>query len=229
MKLTFDFPSDQLRKQLGERRTRLAERVTLASRSATSEFRDALRQQVRAAGLGRGLENAWRGEIYPRRQSSLHPGGLVFSRATALHDAYIRGATISARGGRWLAIPTRFAIQRGWDRAMQGRRGRSLSGAAQARRFAQTAAATEALGALRFVALGPGRAVLVYDEPDAKRRSRQRVRQGFAPPKGDKGIVVFILVRTTRVRAALDYAGAERAADSRYQARMRAAVESGEG
>jgi hypothetical protein len=229
MKVTFEFPSAELRQQLGDQRTRLAQRVTVASRETTTEFRDVLRHQVRAAGLGRGLENAFRGETYPRGRASLHPGGLVFSKATALHDAYMRGATITARGGRWLAIPTQFAIQRGWASAMQGRGGRNLSGAAQPRRFAQTAAATEALGALRFVSLGPGRAVLVWDNPEAKRRSRQKVHASFKLARGERGIVVFVLVRTTRVKKALDYLGAERAADQRYQSRMRAAVESGEG
>lgn len=228
MKLTFDFPSDQLRQHLGERRTRLADRMTAAARESTTELRDTLRQQVRGAGLGRGLEQAWRGENYPARKSSLHPGGLVYSKATALHDAYTRGGEIRARGGSWLAIPTDFAKSRGWDRAMIGRRGRALSGAAQPRRVAQTAAATEALGELRFVALGPGRAVLVWDNPEAKQRSRQRLRKGFDLGRGDRGVVVFVLVRVTRVRKALDHAGAERAAEQRYQARMKAAVERGE-
>lgn len=228
MKVTFEFPAEQLRQQLGEKRTRLADRVTSASRESTGDLRDVLRQQVRAAGLGRGLEQAWRGENYPARKSTLHPGGLVYSKATALHDAYGRGGEIRARGGQWLAIPTAFAIARGWDRAMTGRRGRALSGAAQPRRVSQTAAAAEALGGLRFVALGPGRAVLVYDDPQAKRRSRQKVRAGFTLAKGDRGVVVFILVRITRVKKALDHAGAERAAGQRFQARMRAAVESGE-
>jgi hypothetical protein len=223
VRFKFDFPAGDLKRALKESRDDLAVKLTGATRRATARLVGDLRQQVRAAGLGMGLEKAWRAEDFPRGgKTSLHPAGMVWSKATALHDVYDHGATITAHGGRWLAIPTPFAIARGWGSGPRSRKGGTVP-AGRLRSYAQTKAAAAALGGLRFVKVGPGRAVLVYDPPEGATPTRGRVRRGFRP-KQDRGAVVFILVRQVRVKPTLDFAGAAKRAGVAFGGLLRAAV-----
>lgn len=105
-----------------EQEKRAGERAVTRAIAAESE---ALRAQVRAqtaAAFGarsRGLVQAWRREVYPRGRPSLNAAANVFTKAPTIIDAFERGVTIRARGGRYLAIPTGF-------NAPQGRRGRGM-------------------------------------------------------------------------------------------------------
>lgn len=227
MKFTFDLPADRLMQALADDRSAAAQRVTRATRDASRQLQEALRQQVRAAGLGQGLERAWRLEHFPpAERTSLHPASLVYSKATALHRAFGQGGIIEARGGRWLAIPLPEAIARGWDRALVDRKGGALSGAAQPRRFAQTRLAARVLGDLRFVPLGQGKALLVADPPKAERHRVKYAagRRDVALPAGERGVPLFVLVRQVRLRKVLDFDGAAQAAGARFNALLRAVV-----
>lgn len=227
MKFTFDFPAGELSKALVESKSAAAKRVTAATRRAADGLQSALRDQVRAAGLGTGLEKAWRVEQWPKgEKASLHPAALVYSKATALHRAFGQGATISARGGQWLVIPLPEAIARGWDRAFVDRKGGALTGAAMPRRFAQTQVAAKVLGSLRFVAINSGKALLVADPPKAARGREKRGtgRRDIVMPAEEKGVPLFVLVRQTRVRKALDFDSAAKAAGTQFNALLRAAI-----
>jgi len=229
MKFTFDFPAGALAKAMAESKSAAAKRVTAATRRSAEDLQRALRDQVRVAGLGQGLEKAWRVEHWPKgEKASLHPASLVYSKATALHRAFGQGATITARGGPWLVIPLPEAIARGWDRALVDRKGGALTGAAVPRRFAQTQLAARALGQLRFVEINSGKALLVADPPKAGRGRAQHAkgtgRKDIAVPAGEKGVPLFVLVRQTRLTKRLDFDSAAKAAGSQFNALLRAAV-----
>ena len=70
-----------------------------------------LRQDVVRGGLGVRLSRSWRSKEYPDTPGKT-PTALVFSRAPDLIRGHSQGATIRARAGRLLAIPT-AAVPRG--------------------------------------------------------------------------------------------------------------------
>lgn len=67
-----------------------------------------LRQQVRAAGLGELVANAWRLQIFPKQASRKSFGvkARVFTKAADIITGFDEGAVIRAKNGaRFLAIP----------------------------------------------------------------------------------------------------------------------------
>lgn len=82
--------------------------ATTAMRGATETLKTTLRDQVRSAGMGTRLANTWRAKAYPESRNALDPAGYAWSNAPGIIDAFARGATIVALGGRaYLWIPTR--------------------------------------------------------------------------------------------------------------------------
>jgi len=78
--------------------------ATSAVVQAAARLKQALRDQVTAAGLGERLAKTWRSAV---TSSAEGPSATVFSKAPVIIQAFDQGATIVARnGGRWLAIPT---------------------------------------------------------------------------------------------------------------------------
>jgi hypothetical protein len=105
-----------------EQELRAGERaVTRAVRAETERLKAELRQQAKSAfgDRSRNIANAWRSRVFPQAGESLGAAGIVWTKVPSIIDAFERGATIRARGGRYLAIPTGF-------NAPQGRRGRGM-------------------------------------------------------------------------------------------------------
>lgn len=86
---------------------------TQVMREAVEGLTADLREQMRAAGLGR-IAGTWRGEVYPKSGRSLNPAGYVWSKSPDIVDAFDRGATITPLDGRQaLAIPTKNVPRKG--------------------------------------------------------------------------------------------------------------------
>lgn len=165
--------------ELIEGELRVAARgITAAVKRSSSCLQNELRRQVRKAGLGKGLEKAFRKNIYPKRGRSMGAAGLVFSKATRLHEAYSADRTISTRTGSWLVIPADAAIARGFDRNHKKSRGP----------VPRKHANIEAAGKLAFVQYAPNKAMLVKIE-------------------GKKKVPYFYLVKQVRLRKRLDLDG----------------------
>lgn len=87
--------------------------VTTAIRRRTTQLKNAIRRQIASVGLGERLGKTIRDDVYPRRGASLSAKGVVRSSAiykrpgglVDLITVFEEGATINARGGRFLAIP----------------------------------------------------------------------------------------------------------------------------
>lgn len=84
--------------------------VTLAGLSfaafhTASEAQHELREDVRKAGLGDGIANAWRLEHYPKGvRRSWNPSAFIWSNAAHIVEAHARGEPIRGKGGL-LAVP----------------------------------------------------------------------------------------------------------------------------
>lgn len=66
---------------------------------------DELREDVRKAGLGEGIANAWRLEHYPKgRQRSWSPSAFIWSNAAHIVEAHARGEPIRGTSGL-MAVP----------------------------------------------------------------------------------------------------------------------------
>lgn len=87
--------------------------VTLGVREATDGLKLSMRRQVMGAGLGQRMANTWRGDVYPKGQSSIRAAGVVYTRASRIMEGFERAAVIRSKDGWWLAIPTPNAPKRG--------------------------------------------------------------------------------------------------------------------
>ena len=74
---------------------------------AADKLRTRLSEQVVIAGLGQRLADSWRTK--PSRPNQTTVSAEVASSAPLILSAFDQGVTITARNGRWLAIPTNDA------------------------------------------------------------------------------------------------------------------------
>lgn len=222
-----------LRAILEEARDEAADALRQGMRRASDRVQADLRTQTRAAGLGGKLEKAWRVQLYPSRASTrtLRPAGLVYSNATLVHDAFIEGATITARRGRYLVIPTREAEAMGFARTAESRKGGPIPGG-QLRRAARYRAAIDKLGPenIRDIPLAGGRRLIVYRVPQGRGQGRTvRARGGGVAFRRGADVPLFILVPQVRLAPRLDFAGAQTRAEAVLEAEMGAALAAGGG
>lgn len=212
---------------LNDERKLLQASLTSAMRVASGAVRDELRGQVRAAGIGKGLEKAWQVVTYPKEgKTSLGPAGLVFSKASLLHAVYADGALISARNGRYLAIPTREAEALGFATTNTTRPGPlgSTGTGGIPRRESQVQRAIQRLGAknVRFVPIQGGRQLVVYHVPDGRGPGRSFPKKvGF---KRGIDVPLFVLVPQVRLRPRLDIEGVRSRAGDVLAAQVAAAL-----
>lgn len=146
----------------------IAQAAARAVDTAATALRAELADETRTA-LGNGLARAWSVRRYGN-------ASLVYSKATRIVEAFSADTIITARNAQWLVLPLEAAIERGFNKA-------------QARKWANLEAATQALGPLTFVPLPGNRALLV-------RRNR-----------GGKPTPFFLLTKRVSLRKRLDIAG----------------------
>jgi hypothetical protein len=159
---------------------------------ASSSLQTALRAQT-AAALGDKLGKAWGRQVYGKRADA---GALVFSKSARLIRAFTDGAVISVHGAHWLVISTDLAVRLGWahdpkhDPRASGIRGKG-GNLGNPAKWSNVAAAIAA-GKLRFILIAGGSEAVIVTRPGAKQ----------------KGAVLFVLVKQTRVspRLSLDEA-----------------------
>jgi len=187
----------------------IAESNTRAIAEATALLKRDLADDVIWAGLGFRLAKTWRSRAYPSSGASLDPAGFVWTKAPVLIDAFDKGVTIQARGGRWLAVPTAAAGKRaplpGGSTTIRGKSAR-ITPAGFERRTGQK---------LRFVYQDNKPSLLVLDTAQRDRLGRAKAYTGRgrgAKLYGPKGmtIVVFILVRQVRLEKRLNVEASRR-------------------
>jgi len=178
--------------------------VTRGVRTAGLGLKLELRRQVLSAGLGQGIANAVRQVDYPKSAKSLGAAALVYSKAPMVHRVFEEGATIRAKSGGFLAIPTENVPRKGGGRGGSKR----MSPIEVEARFNQE---------LRFVPRkGTGPALLVLDDVTASFSRKTGRLRGFrnltarrkASGRFGATVVMFILMPRVTLRKRLDFAGA---------------------
>ena len=219
--------SGNLQPLLDDQAEAISTALRTAIETASTSLLDELRSQVRAAGLGTGLEKAWRREVYPRsRKRTFHPAALVYSKSTVLHDAFDLGPTITARRSRFLVIPTEAGRRLGLGTVPSSRKGGAVPGG-QRRRYADLAVFADGLDA---------EVVSASHRAGGSQARRGGGRSGprivLAPAKAG-GLVALLYLRrdarpvaiarllpTVKLQKLLDIAGAEARAETALSAAL---------
>lgn len=87
-------------------RDQVAKDITAAMKRETRALEQQFEAATTAAGLGPGMARSWQSRAYPVGAESLGPAGLIWSKAPTAMRAFVEGATVTAKGGRFLAIPS---------------------------------------------------------------------------------------------------------------------------
>lgn len=180
---------------VSERRSLMEKAVTAGVKAATDGAKLELNQQTDRV-LGRML---WNGRTYPERGTSLGAAGFLFPRrgAEKIVEAFSDGVTITAKKGKYLAIPTENVPRA----AGQGRGGRKRMTPEQVEdRFNQD---------LQLVPsrTRPGTAYLVLRNVVAGRKRgtlRQATARRRAQGRAARPVIMFVLVRRVTLRKTLD-------------------------
>jgi hypothetical protein len=172
--------------------------VASGTQDAGRGLKAELRRQAASAGLGQRLANSWRDKHYPNRQ--LDAASLVHTKAPQIICAFDEGVVIRSRRGRFLAIPTENAPQKGTD----------------GRRISPSTFPEHRFGPLRFVPRQTGPSLLVVDGLRASfsrksgelRRFRRTTDRARERGEGLTTVVMFLLVPQVKLRRRLDVARA---------------------
>ena len=209
------FDLGDLAKRLGDD---LAAAVTAGVRESTEQLKADVREETQV-GLpgGNRLPKAWRSRVFPASGDSVDAAGWVQVRGSAakLIDAFQRGVTIRADGGRWLAVPTREAGRFGM-KVGAGGFGATVNSRGARERVTPAGFERRSGLKLRFVPGSGNRAFLVVDQAQLTRgiatpyRAKGRGSRLYGP--AGQTIVVFILVPQVTLKKRIDLdAVAERA------------------
>jgi hypothetical protein len=175
---------------------------------------DVLRKQVQSAGLGPGVEKAWRLTIYPKgSRRADNPAAQVKSGAPRIIAAFDAGVTITANKAQWLLIPLQGAIDLGLDKIAQ----RPGSRAGNTAKWSNIKAAIERFGDVRFVPLKGGRALVVAEARVGKTVKGERFYRVKANSRRTASVVLFLAVRRVKLPKLLDVdAGAKSGIEEMY-------------
>lgn len=192
--MRFDVELPDFRQLANSIEGEIAAAATAAMKETMPEARQALREQVVAAGLGNRLANTWRGEAYPKGSRSVNPAGYIWSNAPDIIDAFSRGAKIvPLNGKRFLAIPTKSVPR--------------APGARGSRRRMTPEQVEHAFNQDLFLRRGRAGRILAFITAVTS-RNRRTIRQ---PTKGraaqgreGRPILMFTLVPTVRLPKLLD-------------------------
>lgn len=177
----------------------VARDFTSAMKRETRALEKTYEAQTISAGLGPRMARTWASKTYPAG-NSLAPAGQIWSKAPKAMRAFTEGATITAKGGRFLAIPSAETLKlRG------GRNQRAPSPADIERR----------LGIKLVVVEKRGKRFLVAP---SRERGRRRGRL----------FVAFFLVPRAVIRKRMDLAPAAQAAMARIRIALAQAINAAE-
>lgn len=199
MKFSAQVPN--IREALSGTEVQIAQSVTAGMRQVTDGLKTDLRGEIVKAGLGKRLANTWRGQTFPKAGASVEAAAYVSTNAPKLIDAFDRGVTITAKNGKFLAIPTPDAgVRMVSKRRTAGSTDNGLTPSAWER---------ETGVKLRFVPTKTG-GVLVADGYYRRQASRFQGRKSFraikeaGPDKGRSFVIIFVLIRQAKLRKRLD-------------------------
>lgn len=208
----------------------LKDRMAAAVRATAESAQRKLRGQVDAAGLGMGLNKAWRLNTYPVGKKTLRPSALVYSKSAILHEAFAEGAAVLPRQSRYLVVALQAAINMGFGHTSINRKGGQVPGG-QKRKASNLDAAAQSLGA-DVVSVRPG--LHRARRPGRNSRAEIRLLPSRSRPgallavlfrPGEKqGTPLFLLLRATRVPQLLDLESVRQEAEAELRAHVESAM-----
>lgn len=176
-------------------------------------LKEDLRAQVRGAGLGERMAKTWQSRIYPQgSRPSVDPAGWVWSNAPKVVDAFDRGVSIYPQNGRrYLAIPTQRVPRK--------------AGFGRGRRGVMTPLDVEVSFNQDLIVLPdkrkPGRLLAFVDATLGRRgKARPATKRRLAQGRDRQLILMFVLVRMTRLPKLLDIDAVVNTALGRFDAAL---------
>lgn len=182
--------------------------ATKGMRDTNAHLKAAVRADIVAAGLGSKLPKTVRSIDYPKTGISLNPAGVVVSNAPHILDAFENGASITAKGGRYLAIPT--------PDAPKGRGGRRLKIREAIDRFGEPRVIKDPTSGRLSIAFFT---IAARSGKGQRRATSGRLKQGRQRALK----IFFYLVPATRLTKRLDVAGALQRAAAQLKPNIAAA------
>lgn len=177
----------------------VARDFTAAMKREARTLEKRLEEATLGVGLGQPMARTWASKVYPVGRDVIGPAGLVWSKAPKAMKAFTEGATITATGGRFLAIPSAEV------RAMRGGRNQKAPSPADVERR---------LGVKLVLIVKRGKRFLV-----APSRDKARKRTG---PK--RLFIAFFLVPKAVIRKRFDMTGFANASLTNLRAAMATAI-----
>ena len=199
----------------------IARATSEGMRRAVEGLKEDLRNETYAAGLGLRVANAWQGSTFPDKgRISLDPAGYVWTNTPRIVDGFVRGATIRpVAGGRYLWIPTdNVPIVSGSQRADPSRRGRGPATPYEVELlFNQDLILRRWRGGrmLAFVEV-----IKARTQRTGRRNLRRATPGRLAQGRKVERILMFVLVRSVKLRSLID----PQAAGQRWAARVPALI-----
>lgn len=180
-------------------REQVAKDNTAAMKREARALEQKMEANTRAAGLGELMARTWQSQPYPKGRNALGPAAFVWSKAPGAMKAFTEGATITAKGGRYLAIPQREV------RAMRGGRNQPLPTPADVERR---------LGVKLVLVVRFGKLFLIVP-------SRTKAGKRTGPRRL---FVAFVLVPRAVIQKRLDLAGPAREAQTNLRVALATAI-----
>ena len=87
-------------------RSQVARGFTQAMRAETRALEKTFEAATLGAGLGQGMARTWQSRTFPVGKDAIGPAGQIWSKAPGAMRAFTEGATITAKNGKFLAIPS---------------------------------------------------------------------------------------------------------------------------
>ncbi len=183
-----------------------------------------VRSSVEASGLGRNMARTWRSATFPASGEAITPAAVLYSKFPTVMRAFEEGATIAAKGGKYLAIPTPEAIALVGGNKRDAGSGKFRSRRVTPREFEARSgidlAYVEASGARFLIARGVGGKGSVRGTRFRTRNAKEAKRG-----KGEREFVAFWLVRAVSLRKRFDLDAMVSAAGAELVAGLPAAIE----
>ena len=92
-------------------KAQVARGFTQAMRRETRALEKTFEAATLAAGLGQGMARTWQSRSFPVGRDAIGPAGQIWSKAPGAMRAFTEGATITAKNGKFLAIPSAETLQ----------------------------------------------------------------------------------------------------------------------
>lgn len=218
----------------GDVKASAAKHLTAAMRTEARTLEKAVEQATVTAGLPQ-LAKTWQSAVYPQGRDVMGPAIWVWSKAPVPMRAFIFGAEVRPKGGRFLAIPTQWNEPRG-RRGTGGRKGMKVTPEQMAAARGET-----------FVIESKGKPGVwlwcVKVRPTNGRGARRRQLSGAGATfntghraasvleaqfrgAADRGFIpLFVLVKEVTLRKRIELAPAVAAASARIKVALAAAIQ----